>query len=146
MGQRFEALRRSVLAQRRTPGEVWQAVAEMRQRLLAATEGKDDLKRSPGGLLDVRFMVSGLVLIHGASHPALLEPRGVVPLLQCMRQLAIVPPGELDRLLEDFIQLQAADQRHVLHGVVVDTRQEEEVAAIRTRLARMWDNTPWLAC
>ena len=146
VGLRFEALRRSVLAQHRTPGEVWEAVAEMRRRLAAATEGKDDLKRSPGGLLDVRFMVSGLVLIHAAAHPALLEPRGVVPLLRCMQQLAIVPSGELDRLLEDFIQLQAADQRHVLHGAVSDVRQGEEMAAIRARLARMWDNTPWLAC
>lgn len=147
VGQHFEALRRTVLAQPRTPKKVWQAVAEMRQRLVAVTAGKDDLKRSPGGLLDVRFMAAGLVLIHAATHPTLLEPRGVVPLLRCMQQLAIVSPGELDRLLEDFIQLQAADQRHVLHGAVVDERQEQEgVVAIRARLARMWDNTPWLAC
>jgi glutamate-ammonia-ligase adenylyltransferase len=143
-GQRFESLRRSVLVRSRTAMEVWEAVAEMRRRLAAATEGKDDLKRSPGGLLDVRFMAAGMVLVHAAQHPALLEPRGVVPLLQCLEKLGIAPPQALEDLLADYIRLLEAEQRQVLHGAT-DENQQEELATIRARLARMWDNTPWLA-
>ena len=140
----FEALRKSILAKQRSALEVWQAVSEMRQRLAVALEGRDELKRGPGGLLDVRFMAAGLVLIHGAAHPALLEPRGVVPLLRCMQKLAIVPPQELERLIADYIQLLEAEQRQTLQGAPIDGEQSAAVAAMRARLAGMWDNTPWL--
>ncbi len=145
VGRRFEALRESVLATQRSARDVWQAVREMRQRLAVALEGHDDLKRGPGGLLDVRFMAAGLVLIHAAAHPALLEPRGVVPLLQRMQQLAIVPPQELEHLLADYIRLLEVEQRQLLRGMPDDDDLHAKVAAIRARLAGMWDNTPWLA-
>lgn len=76
--QAFEALRRSVLTQPRDPGQLRPAVAEMRQRMLAAHPDQTacfDLKHSPGGLIDLEFLVQYGRLLMANQSPTLIEAR-----------------------------------------------------------------------
>ena len=67
-------------------------VRDMRERIAREKGGGSpwDLKLAPGGLLDVEFVAQSLQLVHGAAHPAALDPRTCVAL----RRLAAA--GALD--------------------------------------------------
>src|SRR5690606_5643997 len=54
--------------------------AEVARRELA-----DDIKRGPGGIREIEFLVQALQLIRGGREPA-LRRRGVLPALAALRQ------------------------------------------------------------
>ena len=77
---RFATARRELLSQPQDASAVRRDVLDMRRRW---REGRDrgndtvfDLKQGMGGLLDVDFLLQGLVLSHAASHPGLVLGHG----------------------------------------------------------------------
>ncbi|RAP58235.1 bifunctional [glutamate--ammonia ligase]-adenylyl-L-tyrosine phosphorylase/[glutamate--ammonia-ligase] adenylyltransferase [Oleiagrimonas sp. MCCC 1A03011] len=77
LGERLRAVRRDVLSQPRDPGRVRDEVREMRRRWRRERDRSHamqlDLKQGAGALLDIEFLLQGLVLSHASKHPALLQ-------------------------------------------------------------------------
>lgn len=75
LAQRFALLRKALLTQPREATAVCNDVASMRERWRAERNRSDerlfDLKQGQGGLVDIEFLLQGLVLIHAASEPSL---------------------------------------------------------------------------
>ena len=96
MQQRFEAVRDAVLRAPRDPNQLAQEIAAMRRRVAQAhpvATGRFDVKHSPGGMVDVEFLVQFLVLAHGAAHADLLPNTGNIALLQRAEAHHMLPPG-----------------------------------------------------
>ncbi len=70
-------LRREVLARPRDAATVRAEVAAMRARWRVERDRSDaahlDLKQGAGALLDIEFLLQGLLLVHATAHPLLLE-------------------------------------------------------------------------
>ncbi|MGA1168620.1 MAG: glutamine-synthetase adenylyltransferase, partial [Burkholderiaceae bacterium] len=96
MQQRFEAVRDAVLRAPRDPNQLAQEIVAMRRRVAQAhpvATGRFDVKHSPGGMVDVEFLVQFLVLAHGGAHADLLPNTGNIALLQRAEAHHMLPPG-----------------------------------------------------
>ena len=91
--------------------------AEVARRELA-----DDIKRGPGGIREIEFLVQALQLIRGGREPA-LRRRGVLPALMALRQArhleeeaaqALGSAYRFLRRLENRLQMLRDDQVHAL--------------------------------
>jgi glutamate-ammonia-ligase adenylyltransferase len=72
-GQEVTDAIRSVLAAPLNPGQAAEEVVVMRRKL-EASRPRNDLKRGPGGLADLEFIVQYLLLVHVPGEPGLLRP------------------------------------------------------------------------
>jgi glutamate-ammonia-ligase adenylyltransferase len=96
LAERFEATRRAVLSTPRDPAALRDEVVAMRQRLREAHPCPADcfdVKHSPGGMIDIEFVVQYLVLAHSHAHPTLLDNAGNIALLQRAEQAGLLPQG-----------------------------------------------------
>ncbi len=64
---------REILAQPVDPVELAGKVTAMRQKRMGG-RGPTDLKRGPGGLVDLEFLVQYQILVHAAADPEVLRP------------------------------------------------------------------------
>jgi len=94
--QRFEAVRQAVLTAAREHAALAAEICAMRERLRSAhpvRAGRFDIKHSPGGMVDVEFVVQFLVLAHAGVHPTLIANSGNIALLHAAEQAALLPLG-----------------------------------------------------
>ena len=92
----FDAVRHAVVSAPRDAAGLKAEIVAMREKVRAAhpvPEGLFDLKHSPGGMVDVEFVVQYLVLLHTAQHPGLAENLGNIALLQRAEAAGLLPPG-----------------------------------------------------
>ena len=69
-------------------------IRAMRQRMRDAhpvRDGRFDIKQSPGGMIDVEFVVQYLVLSHSGAHPALRGNLGNISLLLRAEEAGLLP-------------------------------------------------------
>ncbi len=75
--EQFQRIRADVLARPRSIDALRRDVREMRERMWQELGNRDarhfDIKRDPGGIADIEFMVQYSVLAHAHDHPALSE-------------------------------------------------------------------------
>ncbi len=93
---RFDAVRRAVISAPRDADSLQAEIVAMREKVRQAhpvPEGCFDLKHSPGGMVDVEFVVQYLVLLHTAVHPALADNAGNIALLHRAESAGLLPPG-----------------------------------------------------
>jgi glutamate-ammonia-ligase adenylyltransferase len=94
----FDAVRAEVLAGGRAPEEVAQQVGRMRARWRSELDRSEvqrfDLKQGAGGLVDIEFLLQGLVLTHAAHHPALLAVTATGPLIGALAAASLLSPQE----------------------------------------------------
>ncbi|MES2957937.1 MAG: bifunctional [glutamate--ammonia ligase]-adenylyl-L-tyrosine phosphorylase/[glutamate--ammonia-ligase] adenylyltransferase [Pseudomonadota bacterium] len=96
LAERFETVRRDVLAAPRDHAALAQAVQAMREKVRAARPvkaGLFDVKHSAGGMMDAEFAVQYLVLAHAAAHPVLQGNVGNIALLQRAEDCTLLPTG-----------------------------------------------------
>lgn len=94
MRNRFDAIRRGVITAPRVLHDLRAEIVEMRAKVRAAhpvKEGRFDVKHSPGGMVDVEFVVQYLVLAHAAQHDELVANRGNIALLQLAQDAGLLP-------------------------------------------------------
>ena len=76
LGARFARVRSALLSAPRDAARVREEIGSMRQRWRAERDRSDaarfDLKQGAGGIVDIEFLMQGLVLMHAARQPALL--------------------------------------------------------------------------
>jgi glutamate-ammonia-ligase adenylyltransferase len=96
MAERFDAVREAVMTAPRDVAALAEEIRAMRDKVRAAHPVRGerfDVKHSPGGMVDVEFVVQFLVLARSAAHPALRANRGNIALLQMAEQAGLLPPG-----------------------------------------------------
>jgi len=141
LGERFAALRREILAQRRDLPTLRQAVRDMREKMrdnLALKEpGRFDLKQGVGGITDIEFIVQFMVLAHAAEHPALTVHTDNVRLLDALAQCGLLTAQTTQSLKTAYCAYRDLGHRAVLQGQrgVVS---EEEIATYRAAVIAVW--------
>ena len=94
----YEQVRARTLGSVRDAAKVRADVVAMRARMRAELDRSDaadtprgqfDLKQGEGGLVDLEFLLQALVLVHAATHPALLAPRNTPGLIEGLRAAAV---------------------------------------------------------
>lgn len=117
--RRFAAIRAAAIW-----GRSWSAadVAEIRHNRLRMEQGATaaNLKRGPGGVVDIEFLVQVLQLVHGATVPRLQTTETLAGLV-ALHDLGIIPTASftflsdayrLLRRIEGRLQLLGAKARH----------------------------------
>ncbi|MGD2268966.1 MAG: bifunctional [glutamate--ammonia ligase]-adenylyl-L-tyrosine phosphorylase/[glutamate--ammonia-ligase] adenylyltransferase [Desulfobacterales bacterium] len=91
--QRFETLRKSVLARPRKKSQLQRDVVGMRERLrrehLRKDTGLFDLKQDTGGIVDIEFLVQYLVLLKSYDNHELLAWTDNVRLIQTLLETGV---------------------------------------------------------
>ncbi len=114
LAQRFESVRRQVLASARDLDALRNEVIEMRDKVRRARPVKPeafDVKHSPGGMMDAEFAVQYLVLSQAARHPQLLDNAGNIALLQRAEAAGLLPPGVGSAAADAYRELRRAQHR-----------------------------------
>ena len=98
--QRFDAVRKAVIAAPRHAEDLKAEIVAMRNRVRAAHPAKGDprheqfdVKQSPGGMIDAEFVMQYLVLSSAAQHPELIDNAGNIALLERAEALGLLPAG-----------------------------------------------------
>jgi glutamate-ammonia-ligase adenylyltransferase len=94
--QRFDGVRKAVIAAPREAQDLKAEIAAMRQKVRAAHPAKADVfdvKHSPGGMIDVEFVMQYLVLSQACAHPELTDNAGNIALLERAEVLGLLAPG-----------------------------------------------------
>ncbi len=89
-------------------------VMAMREKMRQARPvraGAFDVKHSAGGMVDVEFAVQALVLVHGATHAALLDNAGNIALLQRAEDAGLLPAGVGRAAADAYRELRRAQHR-----------------------------------
>lgn len=93
---RFDAVREAVITAERDRLALAQEIRGMREKVRSAhptPAGVFDVKHSPGGMVDVEFVVQYLVLAHSAEHPQLRVNLGNITLLRHAESTGLLPEG-----------------------------------------------------
>jgi glutamate-ammonia-ligase adenylyltransferase len=110
---------------------------------VARRELEDDIKRGPGGIREVEFLVQALQLIRGGREPA-LRGRRLLPALAALVEGGHVDPGTGEALAQAYRHLRRVENRLQMladaqtHALPVD-------AVARERLARGLGHGDWAA-
>lgn len=138
---RFDAVRAEVLAQARSESELRQEVREMRQKMRDHLAPKDpaeiDLKHSPGGLVDIEFLVQYLTLAHAHAHPALTQWPDNVRLLDTLAQSGLMLTADAEALKSAYLALRRSGHVRALAGAG-KLLGHEELLAERELVQRLW--------
>ena len=139
--ERFDAMRRSVIAAPRDPAALGREIAGMRQKVRGAHPvrgGMFDVKHSPGAMVDAEFAVQFLVLSKAAQHPALIDNVGNIALLQRAETAGLLPDGVGQRAAAAYRELRRVQHRARLNEeptqVVPPALQLEQAAILA-----LWD-------
>jgi glutamate-ammonia-ligase adenylyltransferase len=96
LAPRFDAVREAVIAAPRDAQALAQEIRAMRDKMRAAhpvASGQFDLKHSPGGMIDVEFIVQYLVLAHASVQPGLRGNWGNITLLRHAESAGLLSAG-----------------------------------------------------
>ena len=92
--QRFDAVREAVISTARDTPALRAEITDMRAKLSKARPvkaGQFDVKHSPGGMVDIEFVVQFLVLSESVRHPELRANVGNIALLQRAQACGLLP-------------------------------------------------------
>lgn len=93
---RFDAVRKAVIAAPRDAQGLKAEIHAMRHKMQAAHPQRGewfDVKHSPGGMIDVEFVMQYLVLAQASQHPELIDNAGNIALLERAEALGLLPAG-----------------------------------------------------
>jgi glutamate-ammonia-ligase adenylyltransferase len=110
-------------------------IATMRERVEASRQPRD-LKRGPGGLADIEFLVQRFLLEHGATNPAVRLPN-IWDALAALRSAGVLNEAD-HRALEDgyAFLLRVQNRLRIAHNRTVDAVPEasDELEKLARRL------------
>jgi glutamate-ammonia-ligase adenylyltransferase len=99
LNQRFERVRKAVMTAVRDTEHLRSEIEDMRAKVRSAHPVKSDaqqpqfdVKHSPGGMVDIEFVVQFLVLSQGVNHAELLDNVGNIALLQRAQACGLLRP------------------------------------------------------
>lgn len=141
MTAQLEGVRVQVITAPRDAQHLGDEIRAMRERLAQArpvASGRFDLKHSPGGMIDVEFVMQHLVLLHAHEHPELRDNVGNIALLLRAEQAGLLSAGVGQDAANAYRQL-----RHRQHQARLneDSTQvsAQELTTQRQAILRLWD-------
>ncbi len=106
IGEAFGELRRRILGICRERGRLRDEVREMREKMwsehASRQNGSFDLKRDPGGIADIEFMVQYCVLAHACDHPPLLDYPDNIRILERLVECGLLPEADARFLTDTY--------------------------------------------
>ena len=111
---RFDAVREAVIKTERGEKGLRDEIGNMRTKVSAshAIKGEQfDVKHSPGGMVDIEFVVQFLVLSQGRRHPELLPNVGNIALLQRAQACGLLPGDVGDKAAQAYRTLRQIQHR-----------------------------------
>ena len=111
---RFDDVREAVITAERDRAALAQEITAMREKVRSAhpVRGEQfDVKHSPGGMVDVEFVVQYLVLVHSGEHPELRGNLGNIALLQRAEAVGLLPKGVGQEAADAYRELRAIQHR-----------------------------------
>ena len=112
-----EALRVTVLSQRRDNSSLVHDVTSMRQKMrdhqadVGSKSKRTDLKYARGGIVDIEFVVQYLVLNHAATRPEICRWSDVIRIVDELEVAGILSEDNANSLRDAYLQLRAATHR-----------------------------------
>lgn len=141
----FQSVRQQLLTQTRNAAQLRVRVTEMRDKMreqptLAMSQQSFHLKHSPGGIVDIEFMVQYGVLAHAAAEARLCEFTDNIRILEALEQCAFLPAEYAQQLRNAYVayraklhQLSLQDQEPVVDRELFNT-EVQAVTAVWTLL------------
>lgn len=111
----FEQVRRTILCQERDPAVLRAEVVAMRQKMwdnLGSRDKHFNIKKDPGGITDIEFLVQYLILAHAHRHPELVTWSDNIRQLESLQQAGILPAETAEGLADCYRTLR--DHIHAL--------------------------------
>ncbi len=143
IGERFEAIRRDVLARARDRDRLREEVRAMRARMREGHPNRSDrfdLKHDRGGIVDIEFIVQFLVLAHSGEHRALLDNAGNIALLGRAGEFGLIDADLAQRTADAYRRYRRLQHQARLDDVVARV-EPDRVAAERAAVRALWE---WL--
>jgi glutamate-ammonia-ligase adenylyltransferase len=140
----FLSVREQTLMRPLERDDLRREVREMRERMWRELGGADperfDLKKDPGGIADIEFLVQYNVLAHAHDHPELLRYTDNIRILEGLSAAGLIDAADASFLMDAFRTLR--DRIHALtlqaEPGVVDAGEYVELRAETVRI--------WRAC
>ncbi|MBL0918873.1 MAG: bifunctional [glutamate--ammonia ligase]-adenylyl-L-tyrosine phosphorylase/[glutamate--ammonia-ligase] adenylyltransferase [Hydrogenophaga sp.] len=137
---RFDAVREAVITAPRDAVALAGEIVAMRTKVRAAHPVRGerfDVKHSPGGMVDVEFVVQYLVLLHSRAHPELRANTGNINLLRRAEAAGLLAPGLGEETARAYRRL-----RQVQHRARLDESPTQvepaELQAEAQAVRRLW--------
>jgi glutamate-ammonia-ligase adenylyltransferase len=138
LGERFEALRREILARPRDGAALRAEIAAMRAKMRAEVKADPrDLKHAAGGIVDLEFAVQALVLAESHRHRALLDNKGNHALLRRAGELGILEPALAAAAADAYLAMRARAHAAALNDEETALIGPDELAAERAAVVRL---------
>jgi glutamate-ammonia-ligase adenylyltransferase len=142
IGEKFEAIRRTILTLPRDAGKLRQEVLAMRQKMRDGHPNATtlfDLKHDPGGIVDVEFAVQYLILLQGKAHPGLLDNVGNIALLKRCGELGLLPQDIAESAASAYRALRREQHAVKLSGAEHARVDATRLVAERAAVAGLWE-------
>ncbi len=140
IGEAFEKIRCDVMTQPRDAEKLKQVVLEMREKMREANKAKPgmfDVKHSPGGIIDVEFIVQYLLLNYSNKYPQLTDNIGNIALLKSLAKLGIIDSECANAVADAYRQY-----RKIIHQTKLQSQDAklplEEVATHQQAVLKLW--------
>ncbi len=101
----FEDIRKDCLMTKRKAVEVAEGIHAMRKKIWKAATGNSSffhIKKHPGGVMDIEFLVQYLVLCHARIHEELVRFTGCLDLLQILGDLGLLSQAQAHDLSQAY--------------------------------------------
>ena len=139
--QRFAQVREQVITADRDAPALRAEIVAMRDKVRAAHPQRRsdvfDVKHSPGGMVDVEFVVQYLVLAHAARHRALVDNAGNIALLERAEQAGLLPPGLGHGAADAYRELRRTQHRARLNEEPTELALSE-LSQARQSVLQLW--------
>lgn len=141
LAEGFAGVREALLRRTRDAASLRIEVVEMRQKMRDHLAPKDpnevDLKHSPGGLVDIEFLVQYLALAHAHAHPEICQWPDNMRLLETFMAADILPAADAQQLMDAYIRLRARGHRQALANEK-QLLATDELRSEREAVQRIW--------
>lgn len=139
--EQFNSIRHTILSQTRDTAELQTKVREMREKMWKELDkskaGFTNLKKSPGGITDIEFIVQYLILANAHEHPEITTYSDNIRLLEHCQQANILDAEQTSFLIETYKILR--EHLHVLALQEQSSEVEESLfVAEREGVRDLW--------
>ena len=134
----FQRIRRDILCRVRDRAALRAAIIEMRHRIAPSAGAGVDIKREPGGIVDIEFMVQYLVLAWAAEHPILADWTDNVRILETAAKVGLLDGDAAAALKDAYLALRGERHREAL-DIPDDGRAREVLDRYRTLIRQQWN-------
>lgn len=140
--ERFKTIRYDVLAQARDVTPLKKEVYDMRQKMWKELDkskpGFVHLKKSPGGITDIEFIVQYLVLANAHRHPEITQYTDNIRLLESFTEYGLISENNATSLINSYKTMRAYIHAQALQEESV----EVEISLFETErqaVIEIWD-------